>query len=428
MSILGTLNTAASGLTAHGDALGVVADNIANANTIGFKRSRADFQNVLGMASGAAERGGGGSRMAHIEQMWSQGALLGTESPTDLALSGEGFFVVKGNANGVTGNFYTRAGQFHLDKDGHLANPDGMRLQGYAADNKGTLSGTLSDLSISTRTMPASATTKVNMSMNLDSKAVEPPPWDPADPAATSNFSSGLTVYDSLGNAHEITIYYTKTGSNTWDWHAMADGATMAGGTAGVPFEGASGSLTFTSDGALDTESMNQSQWDFNDATPGQSITFDFGTAITGDGGTGLDGATQFGDASSTTGLRQDGFAAGSVSGITISSDGSITGVFSNGQRRLLGQVAVAKFQSESGLARSGQGLWSETKDSGEPLVGGAQSGSRGAIVAGALEQSNVDIGREFVDLIAYQRGFSANSKIVQTADEMYSELINLRR
>ncbi len=429
MSILSTLNTAASGLAAHGDALGVVGDNIANANTIGFKRSRGQFEDVLGVAAGrVAEGGGAGSRLAHVEQMWAQGALLSTESPTDLALTGDGFFVVKGNADGVDGNFYTRAGQFHIDKEGFLSNPDGMRLQGYAADDRGNLTARVSDLSISSRTLPATPTEKANMAVNLDSKSEQPPAWDPTDPGTTSNFSSGLTVYDSLGNAHDLTVYFRKSGANSWEWHAMADGAEMSGGTPGVPTEGASGTLSFTTSGALDTETVNQSQWDFTDATAGQAIAFDFGKSITGDGGTGFDGTTQFGSASSTSGIQQDGFAAGSVEGISISTDGAITGVFSNGQKRTLAQVVVADFKSVDGLARVGRGLWSETRDSGEPLIGAAQSGGRGAIVAGALEQSNVDIGREFVDLIAYQRGFQANAKVVQTADEMYGELVNLRR
>lgn len=429
MSILRTLNTGASGLAAHGEALGVVGDNIANANTVGYKRSRGEFQDVLGMASAGAEGAGSGSRLAHIQQMWSQGALLTTESPTDLALSGDGFFVVKGNVGGVESNFYTRAGQFRIDKEGFLTNPDGLNLQGYMADAQGNLDGTVSDLQISNATLPATATTTADMALNLDAKAVPPAlPWDPNDPGGTSNFSSGMTVYDSLGNSHELTVYYRKTGSNSWEWHALADGAEMSGGTAGTPVEGASGTLTFTSDGALDTETLNQSSWDFVDATAGQSIAFDFGTAITGDGGDGMDGATQLGAASSMNGIKQDGFAAGSVSGISISADGSVMGVFSNGQKRLLGQVAVADFKSNDGLARMGQGLWAETKDSGEALIGAAESGGRASIVAGALEQSNVDIGREFVDLIAYQRGFQANSKIIQTADEIYGELVNLRR
>jgi flagellar hook protein FlgE len=266
------------------------------------------------------------------------------------------------------------------------------------------------------------------MSVNLDSNAPVPPAWDPTDPAGTSSFSSPVTVYDSLGNAHEATIYYRNTGGNSWEWHAMVDGAELTGGTAGVPTEGASGTLTFTTNGELDTETTTASSWDFAGATAGQAIAFDFGDSLTTDGGTGLSGSTQYASPSTVTALTQDGFAAGSVAGISIAGDGNITGVFTNGQRRTLGQLAVADFASVEGLERTGQGMWTETQASGEPLYGAAGSGGRGAVVSGALEGSNVDLAREFVDLIAFQRGFSANSKIITTADEMYQELVSLKR
>lgn len=429
MSILRTLNTGATGLTANGDALGVVGDNISNTNTIGFKRSRAVFQDLVANA-GRSEilQVGAGSRLANVEQMWQQGALLSTESPTDLALSGEGFFIVQGNASGVDGTFYTRAGQFHIDNSGYMVNTDGLKLQGYQADDNGTITGALGSIRIGPMALPATATQNVSLAVNLDSNAIPPLAFDPLDPAATSNFSTSTTIYDSLGNGHQITTYFAKTSSNSWDWHAMVDGGEIDGGTPGEPFEGGSGTLTFTTDGALDTESTTGTTWDFTGATPGQSINFDFGTSITDDGGTGLDGTTDFASPSTTNGINQDGFAAGSVSGLAINETGVITGVFSNGQRRTLGQVAVASFRSVDGLSRAGQGLWVRTEESGEALVGSAGTAGRGSITAGTLEQSNVDIGREFVDLIAFQRGFQANSKVIQTADDLYGELVNLRR
>jgi flagellar hook protein FlgE len=430
MSILRSLNTGAAGLRSHSDAINVVGDNIANVNSIGFKRSRAVFEDVLGrsIASSIAMPGAGaGSRLAHIQQMWAQGALLTTESPTDLAISGDGFFIVRGNANGAVGNFYTRAGQFTLNTDGYLQNPNGLILQGYGVDVRGNIQSTVGDLKINPGTIAATTTTRVDLAANLDANAPVRT-WDPADPSGSSNFSTNVTVYDSLGNARAVTVYFVKTADNTWDWHAMVDGADYAGGTPGVPVEGASGTLTFTTDGRLDTETAGVSAWDFRGATPGQVITFDFGTSVTTDGGTGLDATTQFGSPSTVTGISQDGYGAGSIAAVSIDSDGIVTGVFSNGQRRTLGQVAIADFRSVDGLARAGEGLWSETRESSQPLIGPPQTGGRGAIVSAALEQSNVDIGREFVDLIAYQRGFQANSKVIQTADEMYGELVNLKR
>jgi flagellar hook protein FlgE len=209
----------------------------------------------------------------------------------------------------------------------------------------------------------------------------------------------------------------------------MVDGAEITNGTAGTPSEVANGTLTFTTSGALDTETTNASIFDFvGGATPGQAITFDFGDSIATDLGTGLAGSTQFGAPSSIGGLTQDGFGGGSVSGVTFAGDGTIIGVFSNGQQRALGQVVSATFPSVDGLERGGEGLFAATVDSGEPLIGAPETGGRGSLVAGALEQSNVDLGTEFVNLIAYQRGFQANSKIITTADEMYQELVNLKR
>ncbi|MEC7518374.1 MAG: flagellar hook protein FlgE [Myxococcota bacterium] len=432
MTIMKSLNTASSGIRSHSEALSVVGDNIANVNTVGYKRSRANFQDMLGRSiagSSAMPQAGAGSRVGSIQQMWAQGALLTTDSPTDLALNGSGFFVVSGNVGGVDGSFYTRAGQYTLDSEGYLVNQDGLRLQGYPADDTGALSGTLGDLQVEQGTIGANATTSVDVGANLDAEtAVRTDAWDPTDPAGTSDFSSNVTVYDSLGNAHEVTVYYRKTGANSWEWHAMADGAEVTGGTPGTPFEGASGTLTFTTDGQLDTETTSASSWDFVDATPGQAVTFDFGDSITTDSGTGMSGTTQYASPSTNTGISQDGYGAGEVAGISIGQDGTIEGVFTNGQRRVLGQVAVADFASVDGLERAGQGLWVETQASGEAVVGAAGTGGRGAVVAGALEGSNVDLAREFVDLIAYQRGFSANSRIVSTADEMYTELVNLKR
>lgn len=429
MSILRTLNTGATGMAANGNALGIVGDNIANTNTIGFKRSRAVFQDmVANPGRGEILQVGAGARLADVQQMWQQGALLSTESPTDMALSGEGFFIVQGNASGSDGTFYTRAGQFHIDNAGYMVNADNLRMQGYLADANGTITGSIGDIRIGPMALPATATGNVSLAANLDSSELMPPAWDPLSPATTSNFSTSVTVYDSLGQGHQVTTYYARTGINSWDWHAMVNGGEIAGGTEGVPFEGASGSLTFTTDGALESETQNFSNWDFVGATAGQVVDFNFGTNITGEAGTGLDGTTSFASPSSNNGITQDGFAAGSVSGLSVNETGVITGVFSNGQRRTLGQVAVASFRSVDGLSRAGMGLWVRTEASGEALVGSAGTAGRGTITAGTLEQSNVDIGREFVDLIAYQRGFQASSKVIQTADELYGELVNLKR
>lgn len=433
MTVMRSLHTGASGLRAHQEALSVVGDNIANVNTVGFKRQRANFQDMLGRSvagSGASPMAGAGSRLGSIQQMWTQGALLTTESPTDMAINGNGFFVAQGSVSGIENTYYTRAGQFEIDREGFLVTQDGLRLQGYQTDDSGNVGSTLGDLEIRSRTLTATPSTQVDLSVNLDSRTTAPAAaWDPANPSETSTHSTNVTVYDSLGEPREVTIYYRPTGTaNQWEWHAMVDGGDVDGGTAGVPFEGASGTLTFDSEGRLDTETTTASSFDFTGAAPGQAIAFDFGDALTTDGGTGLTGSTQIAQESSNNGLEQDGYSGGNVSAIQVSEDGVITGIFTNGQRRPLGQVALADFPSDDGLERAGQGFWVETNDSGQPVIGAASTGGLGAVVSGALEGSNVDLGREFIDLIAYQRGFSANSRIVTTADEVYSELTGLKR
>jgi flagellar hook protein FlgE len=429
MSIIRTMTTGASGMRAESEALSVVSDNIANVNTIGFKRSRAVFEDVLGrsvMGGNAIPTAGGGSRVSHITQMWTQGALVTTGAPTDLALSGDGFFVVKGGVDGVDSQFYTRAGQFHVDANGFVVNADGLRVQGYQADDSGGIGATMGDLQVDGMSLPATPTDIVQMGANLSADPVTTPiTWDLANPAGDA--SATVTFYDSLGQAHEGTVWFINNGGGNWDYHVTVDGGEVTGGTAGTPFQGASGSLTFNTDGSLQTETPGPSTWDFVGAATGQTIDFDFGTSIT-EGGTGFGGTTQLAGDSSVLMTRQDGFSGGTVQGIRVEADGTITGVFGNGQDRALGRVAVAAFGSNDGLARAGHNLWAETQASGEVLLGEAGTGGRGSIVSGALESSNVDLGSEFVDLISFQRGFSANSKIITTADEMYQELVNLKR
>ena len=427
MSIIRSMTTGASGMRAESEALSVVSDNIANVNTIGYKRSRAVFEDVLGrsvMGSNALPTSGGGSRVSQIEQLWTQGSLVTTGVPTDLAISGDGLFVVHGQVDGVDSNFYTRAGQFHVDQDGFVVNPDNLRLEGYQADANGVVGTTLGDLQVDGMTVPAAPTGTVTIGANVDANAT-PVVWNPALP--TGNATATTTIYDSLGQAHDATIYFVKTAAGAWDWHAMVDGGDITGGTAGVPFEGATGTLAFNTDGSLQTDTTTSSSWSFVGATAAQPVAFDFGTSIT-EGGTGFGGTTQLAGASTVNVSRQDGFGGGTVAGIRIEADGTVTGVFANGQDRALGRVAVASFASNDGLARAGHNLWAATQASGEALVGEAGAGGRGGIVSGSLETSNVDLGSEFVDLIAFQRGFSANSKIITTADEMYQELVNLKR
>jgi len=426
MSIWTSLYSGSSGLGAHGDAISVVGDNIANTSTTGFRASRADFEDVLGGTAPNGQRIGAGVRMGGVETLFGQGSLQNTGRPLDLALRGGGFFVVKGQHAGIDGSYYTRDGRFSLDNSGKLVNPEGLALQGYLIDPAGAVGTQLGDLQIG-GTSPPNPTTQMDLSVNLDATATPPAAWSVANAAGTSNFSTSTTVYDSLGNGHRVDVYFRAQGGGAWEWHAVVDGGELTGGTAGTPTEIASGTLAFTTAGALQSQTTTSSSASFVGAQANQAITFSFGDPIA-TGGTGMAGSTQFASASTVKAQSQNGYAAGELVEVSVGDDGKITGRFSNGQSRAIAQVAVASFASDEGLVRAGGQLFTATHDSGEALVGAAGTGARGAISGGALEGSNVDLGSELVTLIAYQRAFQANARTVSTADEMLQEIANLKR
>lgn len=426
MSIYRAMYSGVSGMAAEGQALGVVGDNVANSNTVGFKQSRSMFEDVLGGAIGT-NAGGSGVRMLQAQQIFAQGTLLNTGQPTDLALSGDGFFVVNGMVDGVAGDFYTRAGQTKLNAAGKLVNPQGLGVQGYTAKPDGTYTTTLGDITVSTAAIPPKATTSLTITANLDSSATAPTaPWDPTNPVATSNFSTTMKVYDSLGNAHSVDVYFRKSSTGAWSYAALANGSEVTGGTAGTASTIASGTLSFSTGGALSGVTTTGGTVTFNGAAA-QTVAFDFGSP-TSAGGTGLTGLTQFSSPSNISAQSQNGYASGDLINLKIEADGVVKGVYSNGQAIAAGKIAVAKFRSTDGLGRAGHNLWVATQASGDASVGNAGSGGRAALVAGALEQSNVDIAQQFVELIAHQRAFQANSKTITTADEMLQETLSLKR
>lgn len=431
MSILSSLYSGASGLTAQSDGIAVIGDNIANVNTVGFKGSRGEFSDVLGMAiqnaAGGTSQIGLGVRFGTVEQIFNQGSFQSTGRATDVGLDGDGFFVVNGTHNGVNGDFYTRAGQFHLDSQGFLVNSDGLKVQGFGATPAGQVGTSVGALQIGGTTMAPRPTGKVTAFAALDSRADVVPPWNVAQAATTSNFSTSVPVYDSLGQTHNVQIFFRNTGiNNTWEWHAVVDGGELAGGAKGTPVDAANGTLSFTNAGALQ-KVTSAGNFSFVNAVPGQVVAFDFGDAIAA-GGTGLKGSTAMAQTFSMSTLDQNGFGPGGFSQMSISGDGTVTGVFTNGQRRSLGRLAVASFNAPTGLRREGGSLWSATLQTGAPMVGTAGTGARGEVVAGVLEQSNVDLTEQFVEMIALQRGFQANSKTIQTSDENYVTLVQLKR
>ena len=345
-----------------------------------------------------------------------------------MAINGHGLFMVKGNHDGRSSNFYTRNGQFSLDSTGYVVNPDGLRLQGYTIDTTNTRSQTVGDIDLSNRQSPAVATTNAKLTLNLDSQSATPvAAWDPANPSTTSNYSTSSTVYDSLGKAHQTQTYFRNNGAGGWEWHAMVDGGDVTGGVAGTQTEIANGNLTFDTNGALQSQITNSSTANFVNATPGQTVAFNFGDDIAS-GGTGLAGTTQYASTSAVSATDIDGRASGKLTDVAVNSDGTIVGTFDNGQTEKIAQVAIASFQNEAGLTRSGDNLYAESQNSGQPLVDSAGTGARGSIAGGSLEASNVDLSNELVTLIAYQRAFEANSKTVTTANEMMQTVSNLKQ
>ena len=429
--VLRAMYSGVSGLRAEGEALGVVGDNIANVNTVGFKAQRAVFQDVLGhsiLAGTSSALPGSGVRMGDVQQLFTQGNLTNTGVSTDVALNGDGFFVVGGTVDGITGNFYTRAGQLTIDNDGVLVNQQGLSVQGYLANADGTLQASISDLAVPTASLSPFATTEIEVTANLDPRDAILT-FDILNPDTTSNFSTSITVFDSLGTARTLDVYFNNAGGNLYNYTVVADGAELAGGTPGTDTIVGTGSLQFTTDGALDTATTPPLSLNFaGGATANQEIALNFGDDITNDGATGLGGTTQFASDSAVSSQAQDGFASGEFSGLAIDGTGLVQGLYTNGQKIAIGRLAVAKFRSNDGLGRAGQNLWIETRESGTAALGAAGAGGRASVSSGALESSNVDLGEEFVGLIQHQRSFSANSKTITTADEMLQELINIKR
>ena len=429
MSILRTMYTGVSGIIAEGEALGVVGDNIANSNTIGFKSQRARFEDVLGRSITGGSGPGAGVQMAGTQQLFLQGALSNTGVSTDVALNGNGFFIVKGNAQGINGNFYTRDGQFKIDNAGNFVNGRDLQVQGYASLGGGKFASALSSLQVPTSALAPNPSTKMSFIANVDASATVPAlPWDAQNPSTTSNFSSSMTTYDSLGQAHNVDVYFRKTAANTWDYHVLAAGSEVVGGVPGQNSEIGTGTLAFTNTGALNTVTTTTPiSVSFNNAKPNQGIALNFGTSIAS-GGTGTDGITQYAATSNISSQAQDGYSSGDLSGVAVDGGGVLSGIYTNGQKVAIGALGVAKFRANEGLGRAGQNLWIATLESGEAAVGTAGAGGRGTVSSGTLEQSNVDIADQFVQLIAHQRAFQANSKTITTADEMLQELVNLKR
>ena len=427
MGILSSLYTGITGLQGQGEALSIYGDNIANANTTGFKVSRPEFQDVIAKSLKGLLGGnqiGRGTRLAAVNPIFSQGSIVQTESSTDLAITGDGFFVI----NGIDGQSYTRNGAFHFDKDGKLINSDNYRVQGFSADAiTGKITSKLGDLSVDRTVVDAKKSSKVDMFMNLDLRAEKALEFDKDHPESTSHFATGATVYDTAGTAHIITAYFNKTDDGTWKWRAMAKGEEVVGGKKGEQVEQASGTLKFGTDGRLQEQTTDKSSFQFNKgALPDQKIVFNFGEDQK-TGGQGLQ-VTQYGTNSEAYKTLQDGYTAGTLAGLTFSDDGVLAAIYTNGQNINVGQIALGKFENPEGLFKMGQNRYRESRLSGQATLGGPQSGGRGSVSSKTVESSTTDIANEFINLMQAQHNFQANSRVIKTSDEMMTEILNLKR
>jgi flagellar hook protein FlgE len=426
MGILSSMYTGITGLQGQGEALSIYGDNIANASTVGFKTSRAEFQDVVAKSLKGVLGGnqiGRGTHLAAVTPIFSQGSITQTESSTDLALSGDGFFVIKG----ADGQSFTRNGQFHFDREGKLVNSDGLRVQGFQADDRGKMTSKMGDISIDRTVIDAKKTGEVSLFANLDLRAAATQKFDPKNPDKTSDFATGVTVYDSAGSAHVVTMYFNKVEDGKWQWRALAKGEEVVGGKEGEMIEQATGSLTFDTDGRLKEQSTDKSAFNFTKgALPDQEIKFNFGKDKS-QGGDGLQ-VTQYGTQSEAYKQIQDGYTAGTLGGLTFNDDGVLAAVFNNGQNINLAQVALAKFENNEGLFKMGGNRFRESRNSGSPTIGAPMSGGRASVVSKAVESSSTDIASEFINLMTSQRNFQANSRVVTTADEMLQEVLNIKR
>lgn len=427
MGILSSLYTGVSGLTAQGEALGVIGDNIANANTTGFKASRAEFQDISAKSLKGILGGnqiGRGVKIGAVNPILVQGNVDATEKATDLAISGDGYFKVKG----TDGESYTRDGSFHFDREGYLVTNDNQRVQGFTTDEKGKIVNKVGDIKFPRALIPAKGSTELKLDLNLDSRVDSTKKFDLKDPYATSHYSTGVEIFDSQGNKHLVSFFFNKVADRQWEYKGLVDGKEVTDGADGQLAEVVSGKLEFTVDGKLQKQEIVNSAFNFKGgALQDQKIKISFGDDIE-TGGKGLDGTKQYGKGSDLISWIQDGSAAGTITGLSFNDEGILTAVYSSGAAQDLAQIAVAKFENPEALFKVGNNRLKESRDSGAAALGGPKAAGRGSISAKSLERSTVDLATEFVNMIQNQRGFQANAKTITTTDELLNEVIQLKR
>jgi len=490
--MIGSLYSGASGVKTHSDAMTITGSNIANVNTIGYKYNRVNFEDLLSTSIGGDTKIAKGVKIGNIQNIHTQGSFEVTESETDVAIDGNGFFTVKDEAGR---QFYTRSGQFVYDKNGFLTSQDGKFLQVKDVDpDTGESTGPLKSINILDQLDPPTPTgngvkagTGVTIKANLDSNAKTidiPIDYDNVR-VEMYNFSTSVTVYDSKGNERPLNVVFRKlpdqpdrvdpaTGQpipgtgikNNWQWLALAPGEILQGGVPGVMKALGGGFLEFSDDGRLISDTpgaiqvpplpagapagtppppptmirqpivANQpTQIDFGFVDAGeaaQSIGFTFGKGSNPadplDARTGMDGITQFASDFKIITANADGMKSGKIESIYIRENGTIDGSFDSGRVKALGRIVLSDFKAREKLLRKGENLYAMTFESGPAIVNNPGSGGMGSVNPKSLEHSNVELSSEFVDMIEGQRAFQANAKTVTTSDEIMTDLIQMKR
>ncbi len=419
--MLTTFSSALSALNADTTAIDVVGNNLANLNTPGFKTSEVCFRDLvtesLGAGLGETQVGFGTGQPLTVRE-FSQGAIQTSSGLLDAAVQGDGFFVVQDSSGH---QLYTRAGNFQADKSGNLLTDTGCAVQGWTtlkADGTIDTNGPVSNIVVPVGSLkPPSATANMTVDLNLNSNAA-------AD--STSDFTTPVTVYDSLGTSHVLTMSFEKTGANTWSYQVEIPGDDISGGTAGTPFDisGASGTLTFGTDGKL-TDPASGSPISFSvpgltDGASDMNISWNPYTSA------GVGRITQFGQPSASSAQTQDGSPAAQLDHVGLATGGVLIAEYTDGSQVTVGQIALAQIRNPDSLIAAGNNNFQLSSLTANPSIGTPGTGGRGSIQGSAVEASTVDIATEFTNLIVYQRAYEANAHVVTTADTLSQDTINL--
>jgi flagellar hook protein FlgE len=414
-----SFNIALSGINAASTDLNVISNNIANANTVGFKDSRAEFGDLIqsSVFSVSNVAAGDGVVTQSVAQQFTQGTITSTGNPLDIAINGNGFFTL---STSPTSNayIYTRNGAFQVDKNGYVVNDQGFNLQVYPAvpNTSPTIfsTGQLVPLQISTTPNPPKATTSLAAGVTLPVNAPIPAnvaTFDPTDPTSY-NYTTTATVYDSLGAAHSASLYFSHdatTGPGDWTVYSVIDGDTTQETATTLQFD-TSGNLITPAGGSVALNTFNTT-----DGSNPLNINLDLTKTI------------QYGSTFQVNSLAQDGYTTGDLSGVQISQTGVVTATYTNGQNVPLGQMAMTTFANQQGLQQLGNSTWAETFDSGSPLRQTAASSNVGTLQAGALESSNTDLTTQLVNMMTAQRNYQANSQVISTEDQLLQTILQLR-